>query len=209
MTRMILSLCILGYLAHWVQPETPPKLIRKTISVSNANAYLQIPSHAEVRNPSEFGEAVRQTSVRLGVNPTWLLWVMDHESTLDPQARFSNSPTAASGLIQFTPIALSEINRIHKTSYSIEQVRRMDEYDQLSLTELYFSSAIEKYGLPQSFIDTYLLVFYPKAKGQGLDYVIGKSGQARYRLNRGMDYNRDGVLTVADIKNFLAAKGWY
>jgi hypothetical protein len=57
--------------------------------------------------------------------------------------------------------------------------------------------------------DLYLAVFMPAHIGKSDDTVLGSAGASGfsgkvYAQNKGLDRNRDGVITVADVKNSVA-----
>ena len=56
-------------------------------------------------NRPEFISEVKRYSKELGINPNWLMAVMEFESGLNPQA--VNSVSGATGLIQFLPSTAS------------------------------------------------------------------------------------------------------
>ena len=140
-----------------------------------------------------FKEALDKVASNLGVDSKNLLQIMKRESNIDP--RSVNKQGGASGLIQFTG------DTAGKLGTSLDAIRRMTAVEQLELVEKYYKRAGVKPGA--SVEDLYMLTFYPAAAGRPDNAAVLKKGTKAYAYNSGMDQNKDGVITVADVKNFL------
>ena len=46
--------------------------------------------------------------------------------------------------------------------------------------------------------DLYMAILYPKAIGQGSDYVLFRTGSKAYLQNAGLDSDQDGLITKAE-----------
>lgn len=145
-------------------------------------------------NRFEFETKVTQISSRLGIMPGWLMTVMYAESRLNHQAQNTNS--SAAGLIQFLSKTLTSLGT------STGQILSMTNVQQLDYVEKYFVMQGLK-GKMKSVYDVYLGVFSPKFVGHSDIAVIARSGSDVYNVNKNMDIDKDGILTVKDVKKWL------
>lgn len=142
-----------------------------------------------------FINALNKAASELGVNPRHLIAIMKQESGLDPQA--VNRSSNATGLIQFMPKTAKSLGT------SVGELHRMTAVQQLPWVVKYFKANGIRAGMDLG--DLYMAVFYPAAVGKSNTYVLGRSGArgfsgAVYRQNKGLDADRDGSITVADVK---------
>ena len=79
------------------------------------------------------------------------------------------------------------------------ELRSMSAVDQLDYVYKYYKNAGVKPGMDAG--DLYMATFYPALLGKPDGTVISRRGEKVYDLNRVLDRDRDGVLTVADVKN--------
>lgn len=145
------------------------------------------------RDPN-FKAALERTASNLGVDPNHLIAIMKQESRLNPQA--VNKDTQATGLIQFMPNVAQELGTSTRALY------RMSASQQMQWVEKYFRMRRIRPGMGLG--DLYLAVFYPAAVGKSDNHVVSRAGKAIYRQNSGLDRNKDGIITVGDIKNSVA-----
>ncbi len=103
---------------------------------------------------SSFKKKVDQVAANLGINPSWLMAVMDLESGLSPSITNSLGYT---GLIQFGAAAAKEIGTTTTALRSMSRVQQMD------YVQKYYQMWMKRLGISKlnDFIDTYLIVFYP------------------------------------------------
>jgi hypothetical protein len=150
-----------------------------------------------VQDP-DFKKKVDKIAAALGVPANNLMAIMKQESNLDPAA--VNRTSGATGLIQFMP----------KTAIALgtttEELRQMDAVQQMDYVYKYFKMTGVGDG---SLGELYTAVFMPKYVGYPKDTVLGQSGAAGfsgkvYAQNSGLDRNRDGVITKADIENSVS-----
>lgn len=142
-----------------------------------------------------FEAKVRTLSVKLGINPEWLMATMMLESSLNPQA--VNPTTQATGLIQFMPGTAAALGT------SVQQLYAMDGLEQLDYVYAYLKPYADHM---ESLADVYFAVFFPAAIGKPDDWVLQTarlSAQLIARQNSGYDLNRDGVLTVAEVRTAI------
>ncbi len=151
-----------------------------------------------------FEQAVEVICRSLKINPAWLMMVMWTESRLnaqavnkqpgDPDDPLARTTKRATGLIQFMPDTALSIGTTTKALYL------MNAIDQLHYVYKYFKPWTGKIG---SYFDLYLVTFFPAAIGKPDDFVIqtgSKSAAVIARQNPFFDVNRDGKLTVGEIK---------
>ncbi|MFB2861878.1 hypothetical protein ACE1BV_00395 [Aeromonas hydrophila] len=102
------------------------------------------------------------------------------------------------GLIQFTGPAVQQINKVHSTNITKQDLALMDELEQLDYVKKYFTSRkdlIEKFKGPE---DIYLFIFCPEGVGKDDDYVLyskhddDEFGVDYYKSNSSLDSNLHG-----------------
>ena len=142
----------------------------------------------------DFNRKLEKIARELGVKTSDLLAVMKQESGVNPQAR--NSKSGATGLIQFMPKTAQSLGT------STEELFKMNGVQQLDYVYKYFKMT----GVGNGTLgDLYMAVFMPKYVGANDSKVLGQQGAEGfsgkvYAQNKGLDRNRDGTITVADVK---------
>jgi hypothetical protein len=145
----------------------------------------------------DFKKKVDKVAAALGIQSNNLMAIMKQESGIDPQAR---NPSGATGLIQFMP----------KTAIALgtttDELFKMDGVQQLDYVYKYFKMTGVGDG---SLGELYTAVFMPKYVGYPKDTVLGQRAAAGfsgkvYAQNSGLDRNRDGAITKADIENSVS-----
>jgi hypothetical protein len=150
----------------------------------------------ERTTPGFRAELVRMAR-RLGLQPDPIAAVMALESGLNAQA--VNPTSGATGLIQFMP------STAKKLGTTVEALRRMNATAQLAFVERFFLAVPRlKAGSAQG--DYYLAVFMPAFVGLPGEVPIAVRGTPVYDQNAGLDGNKDGVLTVGDVRARLDAE---
>lgn len=145
-----------------------------------------------------FVAQVNEMAGRLQVKPDWLMVVMCFESagTFRPDIR--NPYSGAVGLIQFTRYGIRRLDT------TVPKLGRMEAVEQLIWVERYFAPYA---GQMHNVYDVYIVVFAPAYLGQPEHQVLYRADGAtaldrrRYRYNRMLDANRDGVITIADVRS--------
>lgn len=145
----------------------------------------------------DYKQNLLRLSERLGVPANYLDAVIEIESRRNPQAR--NKDTGATGIIQFMPSTARELGT------TVEEIYNMSLDEQFELTYRYFITHSKGKQLNRP-CDVYLVIFYPKYIGYSLDTVFPNSV---YQVNKGLDYNKNGVLTVGDINDFFNSRIGY
>jgi len=142
---------------------------------------------------SDFKTKLDKVASALGVKSSDLLAIMKQESSLNPKAR---NPSGATGLIQFMP------DTARRLGTTTDELYNMDAVEQLTYVYKYFKMT----GVGNGTLgDLYMAVFMPKYVGYDEATVLGKSGAPGfsgkvYAQNKGLDRDRDGKITVADVK---------
>ena len=139
-----------------------------------------------------FREKVIRIAADLQVDPNYLLAVMSFESGFDPAIR--NPYSGATGLIQFMPSTASKLGT------TTDALARMSAEEQLDYVAAYFAPYK---GRMRTLEDTYMVVLWPKAVGQGPGYVLFSSPSTAYTQNSALDTNKDGHITVAEATSFV------
>jgi len=155
-------------------------------------------------NPEEFEQVLRSICNMLAINPSWLMMVMWSESHLNAQAvnkqpGDTDNPQIraacrATGLIQFMPDTALNLGTTTKALYAMSAI------DQLRYVYKYFRPWA---GRIKSYYDLYLVTFFPDALGKPDDYILQTkklSATTIAKQNPFFDVNRDGKLTVGEIK---------
>lgn len=138
---------------------------------------------------ADFANKVKAICKDLGINPDWLMAAMYFETarTFSPSIRNGK----AVGLIQFTPIAASSLNT------TVDYLATLNAVSQLDYVKRYlwpYRSRIK------SVYDLYLSIFNPAHLGKPDNYILYRNGQDGYTSNKGLDFNKDGFITIADLK---------
>lgn len=145
-------------------------------------------------NRAAFEQKVNRISANLGIQPDWLMTVMYAESSLNHLAE--NQKSTAIGLIQFLDSTLKNLGTTRNYLKSLTNVQQLD------WVEKYFVSLGLK-GKMKSVYDVYFAVFSPKYVGKPDSTVIATSGQNVYNANKALDTDKDGRLTVLDVKTWF------
>jgi hypothetical protein len=169
-------------------PEIAGKLTKSTArEVKPIGASIDV---STIQDP-DFNKKLEKVAKELGVKSNDLLAIMKQESGVNPKA--VNSTSGATGLIQFMPSTAAELGT------STAALKNMSAVEQLDYVYRYFKMHGVKPGMDVG--DLYLAVFYPAAVGKDDAHVISDAGKSVYNQNKGLDRNKDGTLTVADVKN--------
>jgi hypothetical protein len=148
----------------------------------------------EYRHDFEF--RVREMAAFHGFPPEWLMAVMYNESHLDHKA-VNLKGSGATGLIQFMPFVADELHT------SIPKLLAMNPIEQLEYVERFLARWFKK-GVPPTLGRFYLTVLYPWARDKEDGYVLYAYPSVKYKQNDGMDENKDGAVTVADVEARMA-----
>lgn len=143
-------------------------------------------------NRDAFEAKVKDIAFKLGIDPNWLMFLMDFESGIS--STIENSFSCV-GLIQFCPDKSSlTYKTIGGKRYELSEIKSMSNVNQLDLVYGY----LKPYkGDMQTYYDLYFAILWPDALGKDDSYVI------RTGTNPVFDLNKNGTITVAEVKQFL------
>lgn len=120
--------------------------------------------------------------------------LLDQKSKADTD----ESGGKAKGLIQFVPSTAKGLG------LDQDKLSEMTATEQLDFVDKYYKDLGDPKNI-KSFQDLYLGTFYPKALGEGDDFVIAKEGRRAYTANANIDTkfgDGDGVLTKGDFLGY-------
>lgn len=142
-------------------------------------------------NVTDFVNKVIDVSNQLGIDPNWLMAVMNFESNLNPQAR--NNATGATGLIQFIPSTAASLGT---TTQDLMNMSNVDQLDYVLQYYNQYKSKITKY------VDLYLATLFPAALGKPDNYVLQTDTLSASKIaseNPVFDLNKNNQITVGEI----------
>jgi len=76
---------------------------------------------------------------------------------------------------------------------------KMSHVEQLDYVYKYLNEHRQYYRNYESLTDLYLAILYPKALKGDYCYTLYAQPSKRYKMNKGLDENKDGSVTVLDI----------
>lgn len=97
------------------------------------------------------------------------------------------------GLIQFGAAAAKDLGT------TLDKLVKMSQMEQLEWVFKYFEMWMKRGKKPTQLEDFYLCILYPAAVGKNADQGVFFDGTVAYRQNRGLDTNKDGIVTVGEI----------
>jgi hypothetical protein len=143
--------------------------------------------------PMAFKAELCRLAERNGWKPGPIATVMLLESGMNSAA--VNPKGGATGLIQFIPSTAKLLGT------TTEALRSMSAIRQLEYVEKFFKMV----GLPAGARagDYYIATFMPNFIGKPDSAVMSVAGENIYDVNKGLDRNSDGVITVGDVRSYL------
>ena len=148
---------------------------------------------------TDFVNKVKEIAPRVGLDPNWLMAIMEFESagTFSPSI---TNPLGYVGLIQFGASARKTLG------VTKEQLKAMTAVEQLDYVEKYFNLYKGKY---KSYVDAYFAVFFPLAIGKPDEWIIqggGLTAKQIYDANPAFRNVKDGKLRVWEVKKKMLEK---
>lgn len=138
---------------------------------------------------STFVERVLWICDDLGMDPNYLMACMAFESGESFSASKRNPQSSATGLIQFMSATAKALGT------TTAALAAMTAEDQLKYVYKYFQPHKDRL---KTLEDTYMAILLPSAVGKPLSYNIFNKSRTQYLANRGLDANRDGIVTKAE-----------
>jgi hypothetical protein len=120
--------------------------------------------------------------------------VISIESGFNPSAK--NPKATASGLIQF----IDSTARSLGVAGGAAEVRTMSDVQQLALVEIYYRRANASSAWRP--VDFYL-AGWGSGIGAGFEHVLARQGENKYELNKGLDGDGSGAITVGDLDRLM------
>lgn len=139
-----------------------------------------------------FRDRARWIGEDLGFDPNWLMACMAFETGRRFTAGVRNPSSTATGLIQFMEATARGLGT------TTAQLAAMTAEDQLNYVWRYFRDRIKERGPISRLADCYMAILNPVAMGKPDDFSMWTEGSAAYRVNAGLDANRDHIITKAE-----------
>ncbi|HEX7026323.1 MAG TPA: peptidoglycan-binding protein [Gammaproteobacteria bacterium] len=176
----------------------PGRATWKALLAFPENGHEPQPVAWGARVPEAFKVKLVGIADRLRVAPDYLMACMAFETgeTFDPAIK-NAAGSGAVGLIQFMPSTARALGT------TVEALARMTALEQLDYVEKYFKPYGGKLDTLE---DVYMAILYPAAIGKPASHALFKSGTVAYEQNKGLDENRDGNITLAEISGKVRAK---
>lgn len=151
-----------------------------------------------------FANKVIQVSKNLSVNPNWLMEVIKFETANTFSPSITNSMGYV-GLIQFGEQAATDLGT------TTAKLKAMSAVAQLDYVEKYYKMWYKRLRIskPDSFVDMYLITFFPAAVNKSLDFVIQSSSISAATLakaNPVFDLNKNKQITVSEIQKVMVSR---
>lgn len=150
----------------------------------------------------KFRNRVKEIAANLETDPNFLMACMAFESAGTFSSSIKNGAgSGAVGLIQFMPSTAQALGT------TTERLAAMSAVKQLEYVEQYFSWTK---GKLKTLEDVYMAILWPSAIGKPQNYVLfDKNDPAhpkRYIQNAGLDFNKDGLITKAEVARKVRKK---
>jgi hypothetical protein len=153
----------------------------------------------KVKQDTQFTTGVTQLAKKYDIPEDYLYAVMGFETggTFSPSIT-NKAGSGATGLIQFMPTTAKGLGT------TTDALSKMSRSEQLQYVDKYFSNKLSKGA---SLSDVYMSVLMPAAVGKDDSTVLfGPGGiiPGGYTQNRGLDLNKDGVVTKGEATSKVA-----
>lgn len=189
------NLCLTDFaLLTEIKPVLPTKILPKPDLKPIPKPkplYLADRAAEHITDMVTFQKKVNGIADALQIPADWVMALIDSESSFNPQKKNAKG-SGAKGLIQMMPIIYEDLG-IKKVPTS--------PFKQLDYAKRYLLEKKEQYGKFQTLTDLKLAVLYPYAIGKPNWYVLFEKPSKAYRQNRGLDLNKDGKISVSDIRD--------
>ncbi len=141
---------------------------------------------------------IKGIALTLGIDPNWLMAVINFETAGTFSPSIQNSYTKATGLIQFMPTTALGLNT------TVSTLKEMDFFHQLDYVERYYRPYKSKI---KSFVDLYLATFFPVAIGKPNNWVLRANGITAQKIaEQNPIFNDGGKVTVGKIKRVILSR---
>lgn len=151
----------------------------------------------KVKFTEKENQMMEAMATRLNCSSNDLKALMCSESGCNPSA--VNPTTGATGLIQFMPSTAKGLGT------TTDKLKKMTIEEQLPYVEKYLANAKKSAGIPigqkMDGGTLYALVFLPAFANKK---ILCSAGDKYYNANKGLDSNKDGQITKADLATRLS-----
>lgn len=193
--KILISVLFVLLITHLYQlfPKEAPEItdVESLYLINEASMFIP--------DIDRFEQKIRVISDSLGIKPEWLMSVIKFESGFQTK-RMNLAGSGATGLLQFMPGTITEMNRVFGSEWDMQQVMFMSAVGQLELVFKYLKMVRDRSGDYDSLTDLYLAILYPRARKKDPCYVLFVSPSIAYKQNAGLDMNKDGYVMVNDIQ---------
>lgn len=169
-------------------------------SINHNNNMLIYQDKIPTSYKTAFINKVKAVSNHLGINPNWLMAVINFESAGTFSPSVENHTTGATGLIQFMP------NTAESLGTTVNQLANMTAVQQLDYVKAYYNQFKSKIN---SYIDLYFATFFPVAIGKSGSFIL-KTNQIPAGViaasNPIFDINQDGKITKQEVEQVMLSK---
>lgn len=142
-----------------------------------------------------FADKVISISNSLGIDPDWLMFLMDWESGLNSSI---TNAYGCTGLIQFcADFSGGTYKTIDGKQYSLQSIKNMAPEAQLDVVYAYLKEMQDDKGKFADYYDLYFAILFPEASDKPDDYVLNTQSNPIF------DLNKNGKITVAEVKQYL------
>lgn len=152
--------------------------------------------------------------ISLNIKDEHLYKIMKAESGFNPKA--VNKLSYATGLIGFLPSTAERLGMVstkgiefegntkaerelNKKKYISSIIQEMTVSQQLDYVNKYFESICKRHKLT-TYENVWLAVFHPAAISKSNDHIAGKKNSKMVQQNPTFDINKDGIITVSELK---------
>ena len=205
---LLLSISLSIYAPMHIKPKTKLKTLselefekqlaekQRILEAADSAAFAILDKYKREKTDAQhaaFVAKVMEVADSLDIHFSWLVGIMHHESRLNHKARNS---IGAVGLIQFLPVTARGLGT------STYRLRQMTDIEQLEYVYRFYKHAKGKLN---KMTDLYLYAFFPiSILNDWGDYRTIKYGKLSASIiakqNPGLDLNRDGKVTVDEVR---------
>jgi hypothetical protein len=150
----------------------------------------------------DFRTKIRSVCLVLGIDPSWLMACMAFESGETFSSSVRNAAgSGAVGLIQFMPSTAAALGT------TVDDLAAITPEQQIDYVARYFAPWK---GRLHNLGDVYGAILWPGMIGKPDGWIVFNRADpvhpARYQQNAGLDLNKDGVITKAEVVSRVQAK---
>ena len=165
--------------------------------------YLLDKAIANGADSAKYAWQIIRIADTVDVPAEWIMCLIDMESNHQTTIK-NRMGSGATGLIQWMPATAAQFG------LSVDELRSMEHHEQAELIQKYLLKEVHAHGGFWSFTDLYLGVLYPAARRElklaNYDYELFAYGSVAEKQNHGLNYDKQGGVSLRDITKFLRHK---